>query len=151
MSRESSAQPIVDLFAGYAQEVRELMPEATWANRIYTLAVRVLNGTFGADWTNLHVLGDSDPSNFFRSRAAAAGDESFHRARVADLAETLANLQKVPGLKGVLEEMKRGLVEDRFAELEVGKILALAGIRFRYVEPGGPRGTSYSSSTKRPS
>lgn len=127
----------------YAQAIREALPHESWANHVYTLAVGTLNSTFGNGWVEHHVLASDDRSPFFRNLEAAAGDESLHRARVIDLAETVLNLQKVPGLIDVLREMKLGHIEDRFAELEVGKMLALAGSKFNFVTPGGPRGSSY--------
>lgn len=127
----------------YAQVMREALPNESWADHVYTLAVGTLNSTFGNDWVEHHVLASDERSPFFRNFEAAAGDDSFHRARVIDLAETILNLQKVPGLIDVLREMRLGHIEDRFAELEVGKMLALAGTKFNFVTPGGPRGSSY--------
>jgi len=140
---EPTPPSLVELFRGYAQEVRDALPDADWPTRVYALALRVLNSNLGSDWAERHVLGNSDPTPFFRNGAAAAGDEVFHRARVVDLAETIINLYKSPGLSGVLREMQLDHIEDRFAELEVGKILRLAGLSFNYVSPGGPRGSSY--------
>lgn len=127
----------------HAQEVREALPNESWANHTYTLAVRILTSAFGFEWVEKHVLASDDRSPFFRNLEAAAGDDSLHRARVVDLAETILNLRKVPGVAEVLRAMKLGNIEDRFAELEVGKMLALAGTKFHFVTPGGPRGTSY--------
>ncbi|EHL24817.1 hypothetical protein KYG_00847 [Acidovorax sp. NO-1] len=134
---------MIEQIRKHAQEVQEELPEASWEDHIYTLAVRLLNTTFGKDWLEHHVLASDDKSPFFRNLNAAAGDDSFHRARVVDLAETILNLQKVPGVIDVLREMKLGHIEDRFAELEVGKMLALAGTKFNYVTPSGLRGSSY--------
>lgn len=134
---------MIEQFRQYAREVREALPNEPWANHIYTLAVRVLNSTFGKSWVDHHVLASDDQSPFFRNIEAAAGDEALHRARVVDLAETIINLQKVPGLIDVLRAMKQGHIEDRFAELEVGKMLVLAGSQVNFVTPGGPRGSSY--------
>lgn len=134
---------MIEQFRQYAREVREALPNESSANHVYTLAVRVLNSTFGNGWVDRHVLASDDQSPFFRNLEAAAGDEALHRARVVDLAETISNLQKVPGLIDVLRAMKSGHIEDRFAELEVGKMLALAGSQFNFVTPGGPRGSSY--------
>lgn len=127
----------------YAQAIREALPNESWANHIYTLAVGTLNSAFGNEWVEHYVLASDERSPFFRNLEAAAGDDLLHRARVIDLAETILNLQKVPGLTDVLREMKLGHIEDRFAELEVGKMLALAGTKFNFVIPGGPRGSSY--------
>ncbi|MDH2233631.1 MULTISPECIES: hypothetical protein [Delftia] len=135
----------------HAREVHEALPEASWADHVYAFALRVLSTTFGSDWLEHHVLASDDKSPFFRNLDAKAGDESLHRARVVDLAETILNLQEVPGLKNVLQEMSVGHIEDRFAELEVGKILALAGVKFNYVTPGGPRGSSYDLKIATPS
>ena len=133
----------IEQFRQYAREVREALPNESWANHIYTLAVRVLNSAFGMDWVEHHVLASDDRSPFFRNLEAAAGDEALHRARVVDLAETIINLQNVPGLIHVLNEIGRGHIEDRFAELEVGKMLVMAGSQVNFVKPGGPRGSSY--------
>lgn len=134
---------IIEQFHQYAREVREALPNESWANHVYTLAVRVLNSTFGNGWVDQHVLASDDQSPFFRNVEAAAGDEALHRARVVDLAETIINLQKVPGLIDVLRKMKQGHIEDRFAELEVAKMLVLAGSQVNFVAPGAPRGGSY--------
>ena len=134
---------MIEQFRQYAREVREALPNESWANHVYTLAVRVLNSTFGNDWVHHHILASDHQSPFFRNLEAATGDEALHRARVVDLAETIINLQKVPGLIDVLREMKLGHIEDRFAELEVGKMLVLAGSQVNFVTPGGPRGSSY--------
>lgn len=134
---------VIEQFREYGREVREALPDETWANHIYTLAVRVLNSTFGDGWVDHHVLASDDQSPFFRNIEAAAGNEALHRARVVDLAETIINLRKVPGLSDVLRMMKLGHIEDRFAELEVCKMLVMAGSQVNFVTPGGPRGRSY--------
>jgi len=139
----SAQTSIIEQFRQHAQEVREALPNEPWANHVYTLAVRILNSAFGKDWVEHHVLASDDKSPFFRNLEAAAGDEAFHRARVVDLAETIINLRDVPGLSDVLREIQLGHIEDRFAELEVGKILVLAGSQVNFVTPGGPRGSSY--------
>jgi quinol monooxygenase YgiN len=133
----------IEQFRQHAREVREALPDESWANHVYTLAVRILNSTFGSGWVDRHVLASDHQSPFFRNFEAATGDEALHRARVVDLAETIINLQKVPGLINVLLEIMRGHIEDRFAELEVGKMLVLAGSQVEFVKPGGPRGSSY--------
>lgn len=141
-----TSQPLpsmIEQFLQHGREVREALPNEPWANHVYTLAVRVLNSTFGIGWVDHHILASDDQSPFFRNIEAAAGDEALHRARVVDLAETIINLQKVPGLIEVLRAMKAGHIEDRFAELEVGKMLVLAGSKVNFVTPGGPRGSSY--------
>lgn len=135
--------PMIDQARLLAEAIREGLPDASWETRVYAASLNVLNTTFGAEWMEYHVLASDDKSPFFRNRDAAAGDESIHRARVLDLAETILNLQKIPGLLDVLVNMRLGHVEDRFAELEVGKILALSGADFKYVAPGGDRGSSY--------
>ena len=46
----------------HAQEVREALPNESWANHTYTLAVRILTSTFGYDWVEKHVLASDDRS-----------------------------------------------------------------------------------------
>lgn len=134
---------MIEQICKHVQEVHEAQPDESWANHIYTVAARILSTTFGDDWLEHHVLASDDKSPFFRNLDARAGNDSVHRARVVDLAETILNLQKVPGLTDVLSAMSVGHIEDRFAELEAGRILALAGVKFKFVTPGGSRGSSY--------
>jgi len=77
----------------HAQEIREALPDFSWANRTYTLAVRILNSNFGKDWVETHVLASDDQSPFFHNLKDVAGDNSLQHARVVDLAETILNLR----------------------------------------------------------
>jgi hypothetical protein len=48
------------------------------------------------------------------------------------LAEMLLNFQDSPGFVGCLELLARGDIESAFAELEVGKLLSMVGVKFSF-------------------
>ncbi|WP_315134646.1 hypothetical protein [Achromobacter marplatensis] len=143
MTLPPPSSPTIEHYRKYAQEVCEDLPSASYPVHVYALAVRILYAVFGKDWVDHHILDNDDKSSFFRNLEAAAGNGEFHHARVVDLAETIINLQGTPGLEDVISEMKLGHIEDRFAELEVCKILTMAGSRVNFVAPTGARGSSY--------
>jgi hypothetical protein len=127
----------------FAELLRADRPEAELHDIVFNLACYCLEQKFGNEWVDRHILASDNQSPFFSGLDEPTGDRRFYIARVIDLAEMIFNLRTVPEVEGVLEELLRHNIEDRFAELEVGKMLKLAGVDFKYVAPGGPRGTSY--------
>jgi hypothetical protein len=60
--------------------------------------------------------------------------------RVIDLAEVIYNLQLAPGFDDCIERMKGGDVEGTLAKLDLGRMLFLNGVRFRFTVPLGAKG-----------
>lgn len=80
---------------------------------------------------------------FFANEAKTRFQENLFLTRVIQFAEMLLNLQFVPGFQEVIERIKNETIEPYFAELEVGKLLLMHHIPFRYVQATGRRGESY--------
>ena len=51
------------------------------------------------------------------------------------LAEMIFNFQRTAGLDDALESLGSRKVEETYAELEVGKLLALHGVAFKFQKP----------------
>jgi hypothetical protein len=60
-----------------------------------------------------------------------------------DLAKVIYNLQHVPGFDACIARMEAGHVEDTFAELDLGRMLFLNEVLFRFVVPRGVKGKDY--------
>jgi hypothetical protein len=55
--------------------------------------------------------------------------------RYWEFAETLLNLQNVDGFEAVLDELSHRKIESACGELDVARIIAFHGIKFRFVKP----------------
>jgi hypothetical protein len=63
--------------------------------------------------------------------------------RVRDLAELVANLLPVQGVESPLDLLAGGDIEPGYAELEVGKLLLMHNVPFRFIWPSGVKGESF--------
>jgi hypothetical protein len=72
-------------------------------------------------------------------------EQSF---RIVDLAELLYNLQNVEGFDDCIERMRKGLLESTYAELDLGRMLYLSSIDFRFVVPCGKKSNDYDIEIK---
>jgi len=70
--------------------------------------------------------------------------------RVVDLAELLFNLQNIEGFDDCISRMRQGVIEPTFAELDLGRMLFLSDVAFRFVKPGGKKGDDYDIEIKLP-
>jgi len=113
--------------------------------RAFWLAVAVLRHFFGPDWVEEHIGMGHTASGFLRLISSEVDKvESERRAfRVADLGEVLLNLQGVEGIDTCLDCMKHNDIESAYAELDLGRMLYISGINFRYVKPQQKKGLDY--------
>jgi hypothetical protein len=63
--------------------------------------------------------------------------------RVIDFAEMLYNLQSIEGYDNCVAQLNDPQLEGTLAELEVGKLLQIHGVRFRFIVPQGVSGMDY--------
>jgi hypothetical protein len=68
--------------------------------------------------------------------------------RYWEFAETLLNMQDVPGFETVLDELIHGKIESACGELYVARMIMFHGLRFRFVSPVGGIGQNYAFITK---
>jgi hypothetical protein len=55
--------------------------------------------------------------------------------RYWEFAETLLNLQNVEGFEAALDELAHGKIESACGELDVARLIAFHGLKFRFVKP----------------
>ena len=65
--------------------------------------------------------------------------------RIIDLAEVVYNLQHVPNFDSCISRMRDGDIEGTAAELDLGRMLYLNQVSFRYVVPQGVKGKDYDA------
>jgi hypothetical protein len=63
--------------------------------------------------------------------------------RWLEFAETLLNLQNITGFETVLDELFNGKIEAAYAELEIARMLAMFGWKFKFVCPIGGTKQNY--------
>lgn len=92
----------------------------------------------GDDWFREHFLPDSRLESFFRPDFSDQEVDPRYSALTLELAENLLNLQGVLGFSQCLEHFALRQMESGLAELQIGQLLTLCGVPFRYVEDGEP-------------
>jgi len=141
-------QKALDSLADLIAHARTINPPDQLSLAYYVAGV-ILSNTIGIEWMHRHVMGYSAPTKFFRNSRTTASDRVVHMARVIQLAEMLFNLQRVPGIRSIVHVLRtESDVEARFAELEVGKLLALYKTPFHFVTPSGTKGKDYDIEVK---
>jgi hypothetical protein len=106
------------------------IPYLMWGGHIYRtyrLALVFLACLFGPEWNkeNVEPTLDGKPT-FLRKGFTNQTEMDIYMIRIILLAEMLFNLQKVSGFDSVLDQIKNGMIETGYAELEVGKLLRMA-------------------------
>lgn len=102
----------------------------------YTINAVIIRYFLGDDWFREHLLPDAHPESFFRPDFSNQEVDPTYSALTLELAENLLNLQGVPGFGQCLEHMALRQMQSGLAELQIGQILTLCGVPFRYVEDG---------------
>jgi hypothetical protein len=118
----------------------DVQNDLSW--RTFFLSLAVVKYYFGEEWVERHVM-PNGVSGFLRQDnqdRVRSEEQSF---RVVDFAELLFNLQSVEGFDDCISRMKQGVIEPTYAELDLGRMLFLSGIEFRFVKPAGERGNDY--------
>jgi hypothetical protein len=97
------------------------------------VSLYILIELLGDEWAMRYLAIHDQP--FLKTRSKDFRDIDRFFLRVMSLAEMLLNLQDVPGFPACIERLAGGDIESAFAELEVGKLLSMFGVRFRFNEP----------------
>jgi hypothetical protein len=108
-----------------------------------SLAAAVLRHFFSEDWWNRWVMPETAKPNFLRIDESDQNRLDLTALRVIDLAEVLYNLQHVPGFDECIAKMRNGDIEGTYAELDLGRMLYLNQVPFRYVVPRKVKGLDY--------
>jgi len=103
----------------------------------------VARALLGKDWTERYIISDSHKKGFFSIDESDPNLFQKSGFRVIDLGEVLYNLQNTPGFDECIEQMRNGNLEDTLAELDLGRMLYIHSVPFRYVIPQGKQGSDY--------
>lgn len=112
----------------------------------FTLTATMLKHLFGREWVENHVIQDeknSRPPTFFRLDFSSDEKREIKSFRVVDFAETLFNLQDIPGFYDRLEQMKGAQCESTYAEFDFARFLYIHDVDFEFVKPVGVKGSDY--------
>ena len=110
-------------------------------NRCLFLAFGVLNHFFGRDWVERHL----ENPGYLQIDETNQDTMDVAALRVIDLAECVYNFQHIENFDGVIQRMKEGHVEATAAELDLGRMLFLNHVSFRYIKPQGVKGKDYDA------
>jgi hypothetical protein len=102
-----------------------------------------VRGFLGEEWFDRHVVPNRRKPGFLTIDESDAAKLDLSAYRIMDLAEVLYNLQHTAGFDECLERMRDGDIEGTYAELDLGRMLYLHQIRFRYVVPTGIKRRDY--------
>jgi hypothetical protein len=110
----------------------------------YLIAAGIMGHFLGREWIADHIDPDTSADEFFCDDLSTTGKRSVHIRRVIDLAEMLFNLQGVENFGDCVTRLASAdKSEPIFAEMEVGKILFILDIWFRFILPQQKRGRDY--------
>jgi hypothetical protein len=114
--------------------------------RVYHTARYILAEVLGQEWADSNVGPTKKSGGFLKNDFPHTDEEAAaaHFMRVTALAEMLLNLQRVAGYQECAGQLKTAAqIESTFAELEVGKLLYIYGIRFEFNKPKSKKTEDY--------
>jgi hypothetical protein len=103
----------------------------------------VLRVFLGGEWVERHVISDNSKKGFLSVKEDDPIKREISFFRLMDLAEMFWNLQRVPGFDECIWRMRNGDIEGTLAELNVGRMLYLNEVPFRFVIPQGVKKKDY--------
>jgi hypothetical protein len=125
-------------------DIRTKNPNYSHHDLCVVTAMMIVKEFLGLDWMQRHVTGTGAPTDFFKNDWSTEARANMHKLRLIYLAEFLINLQFVPNFKELLAKFKENdLIEATFAELEVGRIIFLNRVPFRFVRATGKKKSDY--------
>jgi hypothetical protein len=111
----------------------------------FMLALALLKYFFGEAWVNEHVTPDTARPNYLRIDESTAENRDLSAVRIIDLGEVIFNLQEVEGFDDCIARMGAGDIEGTFGELDLGRMLFLNEVPFRFVRPSGVKGADFDA------
>lgn len=145
----------VESLTGCARFLRDDYPggQADADYVCFGMATEYLRCFVDNEWTNQMVFGQHPTvtrayragRTFMRAEPEEAEERLRNQQRTLRVAEILFNLQAIEGIDSRLDDLRAGVVESTYAELECGAFLHRRGIAFRYVVPSGVQGADYDA------
>jgi hypothetical protein len=116
----------------------------------FLLAWEILKYYFGQGWVNTYLTPNTAKPNFLRIDESDTIKQDRTALRVVDLAELIYNLQHVRRFDECIAKMRKGDIEGTYAELDLGRMLYLYKVPFRYVVPQCVKGQDYDVEVEYP-
>jgi len=113
----------------------------TTESRSFFLATSILKHFFGANWVERYLEGPG----YLNIDETNQTTMDLKGLRIIDLAEVVYNLQHVENFDSCISRMREGDIEGTAAELDLGRMLYLNKVSFRYVVPTGIKGQDYDA------
>jgi hypothetical protein len=113
--------------------------------RTVVLAQSIIAHFFGRDWFTAHIRPDAPKPGFLNYDFSSDQRREATSFRVVELAESLFNLQNIPGFDDTIAQMKGGgdKIEATCAELDFGRFLYIHDVAFRFNVPSMKKGADY--------
>ena len=113
--------------------------------RTVVLAQSIIAHFFGRDWFTAHIRHDAPKPGFLNYDFSSDQRREATSFRVVELAESLFNLQNIPGFDETIAQMKGGgdKIEATCAELDFGRFLYIHDVEFRFNVPSMKKGADY--------
>jgi hypothetical protein len=137
-----SATPPIRITLQILHDTLAAVPPSVRENKAtdsFLLASAILKHYFSLEWLEANL---NNPG-FLQIIETDQNSKDLSALRMIDLAEVIYNLQHVPGFDDCIARMEAGHIEDTFAELDLGRMLFLNSVPFRYVVPQGVKGKDY--------
>jgi hypothetical protein len=112
------------------------------AIRTTTRCFGVMKYFFGDTWLQTHVVA-AKPSDYLGLDFSTDQAREEKTWRIIELAEMLFNLQSIIGFSSCISQMRRGQIEDTYAELETAKWLKVHEVPFQFNVPKDKKGEDY--------
>jgi hypothetical protein len=133
---------LLNTIAKFPPEIQQLPDQ-----RSFYLSLAIVKHFLGEAWCDQHLQPDGS-SGFLRldmQDSVRAEEQSF---RLLDLAELFWNLQHVDGFDTCIARMRQGVLEATYAELDLGRMLYVSNVEFRFVVPSGKLGDDFDIEMK---
>jgi hypothetical protein len=124
-------------------ELAAQMPDFDAQRASVHLGTGVVMHMLGQQWFEDYIMPGAKHKNILTLTNVIDADEAARQVRIVDLAEMLYNLQEVEGYVEWVRRLINGDVEATLAELDLGRMLFLHSVQFRFVFPVMKKGSDY--------
>lgn len=113
------------------------------SDRGFAICLAIIKYFFGDESRDKFISPLIPSPSYLRQDQSNYRNSQIQSYKIVDLAELLFNLQHTPGFDGCIELMQHGDIEGTYAELDLGRMLFVSSVQFRYVEPQKIKGKDY--------
>jgi hypothetical protein len=139
LARPMFREVTLEAFKNTYDDLAKKYPEP--GDRIQMIANTIVKHFLSGEWLDKYVHHKSRQARYLRVDInASLPEKNKAMMRYWEFTETLLNLQNVEGFEVVLDELAHGKIESACGELDVARMIAFHGLKFRFVMPTrGPK------------